>query len=125
MERDKLAKREADEIQLPGAGGDPKAQMQLAVVSLVVDLVRMGADEAKARADDGRKWEEVHRKIALMDRESQGRLQEMEHQLRVIESRTERLKLVLRTATDLDHGRLEVLGAALSKAIEQLTCDPE
>jgi hypothetical protein len=125
MERDKLARREGDEIRLPGASGDTTAQMHLAVASLVVDLVRMGAEEARARADDARKWEEVHRRIALMDRESQARLRDMEHQLRLIETRTERLRLVLRTATEIDQSRLEVLGAALSKAIEQLTSDPE
>ena len=118
-----LTKLHNNMIQLPGNCESSKSEFQTELASLFISLFLMGADEVKANAEDRRKWEDVDRKIALMNKESQDRLQEMEHELSVIKSKTERLQYIFQTVRELDLSRLEVVGQALSRAIEQLTSE--
>ena len=118
-----LTKLHNNMIQLPVNCESSKSEFQTELASLFISLFLMGADEVKANAADRRKWEDVDRKIALMNKESQDRLQEMEHELSVIKSKTERLQYIFQTVRELDLSRLEVVGQALSRAIEQLTSE--
>ena len=98
-------------------------QVEIEMVKLFVDCVRFGAEVYKGREGTKADWEKVHQDIALLDKQMEKDVKQMEHEMSKITDKTERLKILINSYAAMDSNKSALIAEAVGKSIVQLTAE--